>query len=324
MAQVGRFDLGERPVLADQSRVREVNAMAQAFQAMKASLRSFSRYVPYQVVSDLLRSGQEARLGGRKQALTVLFCDIAGFTSISERMEPDALVEALGVFLQMTSGAVMEQGGTVDKFIGDAVMAFWNAPQPHEDHALRACRAGLEVQRRAHALAAQYAALGKPQFHARIGINTGAAVVGNIGAPDRLNYTALGDAVNVASRLEGLNKSYGTRLVIGEATALLVKDQLELRLLDWVAVKGRDQAMAVHELLGERGQVEPARKARALRYEAALADYRARRFLDAATTFEALALQGDEPSAQLALRCRAFLAAPPPEGWSGAHVMDTK
>jgi adenylate cyclase len=324
MGRVGQFDLTERPLLGTRSSVREVNVMTTAFESMKASLRSFAKYVPAQVVGELLRSGQEARLGGQKQQLSVLFCDVAGFTSISERMTPDALVDALGEFLHSASGAVMSQAGTVDKFIGDAVMAFWGAPQPQEDHALRACRAALDLQHRSRELAKRFVAAGRPAFNCRIGINTGDALVGNIGAPDRLNYTAMGDAVNVASRLEGLNKAYGTTLIVGETTANRVKEQLELRLLDYVAVKGRGQAMAVYELIGEKNQAPVEVVARARRYEAALNDYRSRRFADAANAFEVLSKEGDATAELMAERCREFVTQPPPENWDGAHVMETK
>jgi adenylate cyclase len=327
MDRIGRFEMSDRRLAEEGSIVREVNAMAEATDRMKASLRSFGKYVPRELVQDLLLSGREARLEGEKIEITTLFSDIAGFTTLSESLAPDELVHELGEYFERMSETIREHSGTVDKYIGDAIMAFWGAPRPLKDHALFACRCALSMRDRLLAMQAEWARQGRPSMSARIGINTGVAVVGNIGSPNRMNYTAMGDAVNLASRLEGLNKSYGTGIAIGETTAALVKDQMVLRPLDWVAVKGKAKAVLVHELLGEKGKVDgPALKAVELHREA-LELYRARKFDAAELRFlEVFSTLGksDAASWKMAERCKEYLAEPPPLEWNGAYAMAEK
>ena len=325
MDRVGRFEITDRKLSDEGSMVLEVNNMSAATDRMKSSLRSFGKYVPRELVQDLLLSGREAVLGGEKLTITTLFSDIAGFTTLSESLEPEALVNALGEYFEKMSEAIREQQGTVDKYIGDAIMAFWGAPRPLEEHALFACRAALAMRDRLHAMQLEWARQGRPTIAARIGINTGVALVGNIGSPNRINYTAMGDAVNLASRLEGLNKAYGTGICIGETTAALVRDQMVLRPLDFVAVKGRAHAVLVHELVGEQGKVDPAALKAIALHTQALALYRERRFTEAGARFLAVntALQ-DDASHKLAERCREFAAAPPPPSWNGSHAMAEK
>jgi adenylate cyclase len=327
MDKVGAFDLAERKLEAKGSVVREVNAMAESTDRMKSSLRSFGKYVPRELVQDLLLSGREAVLGGEKRMLTTLFMDIAGFTTLSETMAPDELVTALGEYFQRMSETVRDHQGTVDKYIGDAIMAFWNAPRPDDEHAIHGCRAALAMRDTLHAMQAEWAKQGRPQINARIGINTGEAVVGNIGSPERMNYTAMGDAVNLASRLEGLNKSYGTGIVVGENTARLVEGKMVLRPIDWVAVKGKAKAILVHELLGEVGKVPESQLKAVDLHREALALYRARnfseagmRFLEVYSTLE----RRDAASRKLAERCKEYLAEPPPEEWNGSYHMEVK
>ena len=338
--RIGRYQLSEQKLLSVPSPVREVNTMADAIDRMKSSLRSFARYVPTQLVQDLLETGEEAKLGGHKQELTTLFSDLEGFTTLSEQMEPDALVDALQDYFSGMSEVIRAQGGTVDKFIGDAIMAFWNAPRPEEDHALYACRAALAMRAKMLALQTTWRKAGRPVISARIGINTGTALVGNIGSQQRMNYTAMGDPVNLASRLEGLNKAYGTKILIGETTAKAVAGRMVLRAIDWVAVKGRGQAILVHELIGEKGKVT-AEVLRACELQReALELYRTRKFAEAAKAFDAAgamllgseveesttigALRSDEASRTLSARCREYAAHPPPPEWSGAKVMSEK
>jgi adenylate cyclase len=222
------------------------------------------------------------------------------------------------------SDTVREHQGTVDKYIGDAIMAFWGAPRPLQDHAHFACRCALAMRDRLKTMQAEWAKQGRPSVAARIGINTGEAVVGNIGSPERMNYTAMGDAVNLASRLEGLNKSYGTGIVIGESTAALVRDVMVLRPLDFVAVKGKAQAVLVHELLGEQGQVDETERRAAEMHREALEMYRARNFSAAGTRFVEVSValgRADAASRKLAERCREFIDQPPPPEWNGSYAM---
>lgn len=325
--RIGRFELSERRVSDEVSLVREVNEMAAVADRMKNGLRSFGKYVPRALVQELIGSGEEAVLGGRSRELTTLFSDIAGFTSVAEKLSPSELVEALGEYLDALSTCVQHEHGTVDKYIGDAIMAFWGAPRELPDHALHACRAALAMQAASRALEAKWIAAGRPAFKTRIGVNTGESVVGNIGSPQRMNYTVMGDPVNLASRLEGLNSAYGTWLLIGETTARAVEDELLVRPIDWVAVKGKSRAVLVHELIGERKGASAEQLAGVASYREALELYRARRWDEAIAGFERAreAFGGeDPPSAVMIERCRAFAAEPPAADWDGSSARTTK
>ena len=325
MEEIGRFELHDHKLQSQRSILREVNVMGEAAARMKSSLRSFGKYVPTRLVKELMQSGKEAVLGGNKKTLTILFCDIAGFTTISEQMAPEALVAALAEYFAGASDAVHENGGTVDKFIGDAVMAFWGAPQDIDDAPMRACKAALALQAKVHAMSARWQAQGRPRFEVRIGINTGECIVGNIGSLSRMNYTAMGDSVNLASRLEGLNKVYGTKIMLGETTAAAVRGRMLLRSLDFVAVKGKHTASVVHELVGELTDGAPA--AAAVLHKAALDLYRGRNFASAAERFAEVekTLGGhDEAARVMGERCKHYAAEPPPPAWDGSVAMKEK
>src|SRR5437899_120890 len=211
--------------------------------------------MPTELVRTLVSRGVEARPGGHQQTLTVMFTDLAGYTSISERLG-DRIVPLLAEYLEAVSTAVLSRSGTIDKFIGDGLMAFWAAPVPNEDHAIDACAAALECQR---LLASQRAAAercGGTPLRMRIGLNTGRMLVGNIGSDERLSYTVIGDPVNVASRLEPLGKIYGVDIIIGEDTRTAASDAITVRRLDQVSVYGRIGGLAIFELLGMAGDAE--------------------------------------------------------------------
>jgi len=305
-------------IAAVPSPLREVADLSATIAQMARGLSSFRKFLPVDLVRRLVAQGVEARPGGIRQDLTVLFADLAGFTSLSERLG-EAVVPMLAAHLDRMSSVIHSHHGTIDKFIGDAVMAFWNAPEPAADHALKACRAALAAQK---ATASRGMGL-----RMRIGINSGTVLVGNIGAEDRLNYTAIGDPVNLASRLEALNKVYGTEIIIGEATRGAAGDGLILRELDTVVVYGRAMETRVYELLGIEAEDEPmADIGWIATYEAALAAYRDRQWDLAIGLFEAViaARGGDRPSAVLAGRCRQMKAAEPDAGWTGASVLESK
>jgi adenylate cyclase len=315
---IGRFLLEAKPIVA--SNVVEVHQLSTAIEDMKRGLRSFQKFVPADLVRRLVQSGNEAVQGGKRETITMHFSDIADFTTISEQLAPEALVELLSEYLSLMSEPILESGGTIDKYIGDAVMAFWNAPSPVADHAFVACRTVLASARRLADRRAVWIASGKPGLRCRVGIHTGDAVVGNIGSEARLDFTAIGDTVNLANRLEGLNKNYGTELMISEATFALVKDRVVVRLLDRVAVKGKIRGIAIYELLGLAGEVDEARVAAAERHTRGLEAYFAQRWDEAIEL-----LQGGEFAAQvIADRARAFKLAPPAADWDGVHRMTTK
>jgi adenylate cyclase len=289
---------------------------------MKTSLRSFSHYVPVDLVQDVIASGREAQLGGATRDLTLLVSDIAGFTAISERLTPDALVAQLGQYLEVVTAAIRAEGGTIDKFIGDGIVTFFNAPSLLPQHPAAACRAALAAQAAAGALNERWTAHGLPAFNTRIGLNRGDVVVGNIGTPERFAYTAIGDAMNLASRLEGLNKAYGTLILASETVWMETASQFEWRTLDRVAVVGRDQSTLVFELLGKLGEMSGTVLEARDRYESALDAYFAQRFSEAAAGFAVAGrLRRDDRAAEAMLQRSIQLASNPPQpDWNGVHA----
>ena len=322
---IGRFEIEARPL--ERSLIREVDQLMVATHDMKRGLRSFGKYVPADLVRQILASGGEAELGGQKAALTVFFTDIKDFTTISERMEPEALVDQLGEYFEAMSSALRQQPpATLDKFIGDSIMAFWGAPLPNSDHAATACRAALACQERLKGLHEKWIREGKPLFYQRIGINTGEVIVGNMGSATRLNYTVVGDTVNTASRFEGLNKLYGTWIIIGQSTWELAKGQFLARPLDLVSVKGSMKGVRIYELMAEAaGAGESTRAVAGLAAEA-MEHYLSRRWSEAIACYDRiLEIQpGDQPSRIMKDRCRDMLASHPPEDWNGVHRIESK
>jgi adenylate cyclase len=308
------------------SPLRELDDLSGALLQMSRGLASFRKYMPTELVRTLVSRGVEARPGGQQETLTVMFTDLAGYTTISERLG-DHVVPLLAEYLEAVSTAVLSRSGTIDKFIGDGVMAFWGAPVPNERHAVDACAAALECQR---LLALQRAAAdrcGGTPLRMRIGINTGRMLVGNIGSNERLSYTVIGDPVNVASRLEPLGKIYGVDIVIGEDTRMAAGDDITVRRLDRVAVYGRIGGLAIYELLGMAENAGAGAVEWVLAYEAGLAAYEDRRWSEAVTLFKATAAARggvDRPSEILIERCRACLADPPPDNWMPISVMESK
>jgi adenylate cyclase len=308
------------------SPLRELDDLSGALLQMSRGLASFQKYMPTELVRTLVSHGVEARPGGRQQTLTVMFTDLAGYTGISERLG-DHVVPLLAEYLEVVSAAVLGRSGTIDKFIGDGVMAFWGAPVPNEHHALDACAAALECQR---LLASQRAAAehsGGTPLRMRIGINSGRMLVGNIGSNERLSYTVIGDPVNVASRLEPLGKLYGVDIIIGEETRMAAGDAIIVRRLDRVAVYGRSGGLAIYELLGLAEDAKTATPKWVRKYEAGLAAYEDRRWSEAIGLFEATAaIRGtvDRPSEILIERCRSCLTDPPASDWIPISVLESK
>jgi adenylate cyclase len=293
-------------------------------QARREIVRAFGQYLAPEVVERLAREPEALRLGGERRMLTVLFCDIRGFTELAERMktDPERLTSLINRLLGPLSDAVLAEGGTIDKYIGDCVMAFWNAPLPVHDHAERAMRAGLAmlaaVERlNAELLAEAGAAVAPLEFAVGVGINSGECVVGNLGSERRFDYTAVGDAVNLASRLESASRLYGVSLLIGEDTAQALAAPLVE--LDRLAVKGRGDGVAVFTALP--GSEGPAR------LSAFLSAYRAQRWDDAEAALNDV-IQ-DEPrlalyAKMMADRVTGYREKPPPSEWTGVFAADRK
>lgn len=278
----------------------------------KAHLRAvFSRYVSRAVVDRILADPARAKLGGERKELTVLFSDIRGFSAFSEGMGPEELASFLAEYLTPMTELVLESGGTLDKYIGDAVMAVWAAPVDMPDHAARACEVALKMQEALVGLNERWKREGKPAVAIGIGLNTGSMAVGNMGTAQRFDYTVLGDQVNLAARLEPLTKEYGVNILCGEATMRAAGDGFVFREVDLVRVKGRHGAAPVYELIGRAGQVttDP-------RFDMALAAYRKREFAAARELFAALP---DKASHILAERCAVLVEHPPAADWDGVY-----
>jgi adenylate cyclase len=288
---------------------------------------TFGRFLAPSVVEEVLAQEGALRLGGEKRELTVLFGDVRGFTSISERLDPRELLELLNeVLTPMTDVIVSGHQGTLDKYMGDAVMAFWGAPRPQPDHALRACRAALSMVSRLAELRPRWRERGLPDIDIGVGINSGPMSVGFVGSQDRFyNYTVLGDAVNLASRLEGANREYGTRILLGEETRAQVGQAVVTRLIDRVRVKGKQEPVAIHELLC---LAPPPQGLSDLldQFARGLSAYQARRFEEAEARFqEADRLGGGDPPSRVYLgRCQVMRHAPPGPEWDGVFEMKTK
>jgi adenylate cyclase len=305
----------------------EIDRLSGALVHMASGLASFQKYVPTELVRRLLKQGIEAKPGGGHMPITVMFTDLAGFTALSEKLG-DAVVPLLADYLSRMSPIIAEGRGTIDKFIGDAIMALWGAPERNPEHALDACRVALACQRALAEMATEAQAQGRTPLKMRVGINSGNILVGNIGSEERLNYTAIGDPVNVASRLEALNKRYGTSILIGEETRRQAGDGIVVRRLDRVAVYGKVEGIAIYELIGlgaERAHAGPLGWIEA--YEHGLDLYAQRKFAEAVEAFKAAERErpgGDLPSRLFIERAKAFMIVPPPPGWMAVTVLAEK
>ena len=319
MEKVGQLHLEDQT--DHSSMFREIDMMNTALVKMKGGLRSFARYVPRDLVRTLVASGLDAELTGELRTLTIFFSDLEGFTSLAETKKPDELVKFLGRYFDDMSKIIASERGTVDKYMGDGIMAFWGAPSKVEDHAIRACTASLLCQKRVAELARQGVHLAT-----RIGLASGEVLVGNIGSTERMNYTVMGDIANLASRIEGVNKQYGTQLMISEATYELAKSAVIARPVDVVAVKGKTQGVPIYELLALTADQNEDAVALADESTRALDAYLARKFDEAAALWGAIVERRPDDTAATVMRdrARAFAAAPPPEDWDGVWVATSK
>jgi adenylate cyclase len=283
---------------------------------------SFGLYLAPAVIDRMVKAERLPELGGEIKTVTVLFSDLEGFTSLSERLSAGALVELMNDYLTAMTDIIETESGFVGRYIGDAIDSVFGAPVDDPQHALHGVRAALACDKRLVALNRE-AAFGDNRLRARIGLNTGEALVGNIGSRKRFNYTVMGDTVNLASRLEGANKIYGTAILVSESVRLAAGDEIAWREIDRVRVVGRDTPVALFEPLGAAGEIAAERQVLADAFAAALAAYRAGHFADAAVMFDALA-DSDPPSRIFARRARQLEALPPPLSWEAVTNLETK
>jgi len=286
---------------------------------------AFGLYLPPALANLVSEHPEMLKLGGDKRDLTVMFADIRGFTTLSEGLESEAVVELVNEFLDPMTDVIFAREGTLDKYIGDAIMAVWGAPISQTDHAARACQAALGMMQRVPELSKEWAQRGLPPLRIGIGLNTGPMVVGNMGSARRLSYTVIGDNVNLASRLEGLNKMYGSGIIVSESTFHAAAHVVVARELDLVRVKGKKLPVRIFEILAPASEGETWAPL-AERFNAGVAAYRARQWDAAMTAFSAvLAERPDDGPALLYLeRCRNMRAAPPEADWDGVTVMEVK
>jgi len=288
--------------------------------------KNFKRYVPADLVIQLINQNITADLGGKQQELTVFFSDISKFTSIVEKMEPEKLIQDLCVYFESISKIILREKGTIDKYIGDAVMAFWGAPVPMDNHAGRACHAAIAVQKSLRELFNQWDNAGKVPFLTRIGIHTGNVLVGNLGYKERLNYTVIGDTVNVSSRLEVINKVYGTEIIVSENVYNKCPDEFEFRFLDRVSLLGRNECMNIYELITLKNEIAKKEIKINEYYETGLKYYFDQNWIDALKYFNTVIKyrHNDMPAKLMRERCLLYRKNPPSGEWNGVFSQTAK
>lgn len=287
--------------------------------------RAFMQYLSPEVVKQVIANPALLKLGGERREITAFFSDVQGFTTISEKLTPEEVVKLLNKYLTAMTDIILKYGGTVDKYEGDAIVAFFGAPIPHEDHAVRCCNAAVDMQESLVKLREQWVSEGYPEVIARIGINTGPAIIGNMGSEQRMDYTMMGDTVNTAARFEGANKPYGTFVMISEVTYEQIRDKFVVRKLDLLKVVGKTKPIAVYELVGRIGEVNEERMSILSRYHEALDVYYKKDWNKAFGMFQELVKRyNDPPSRTYMERCAGFKEAPPKDDWNGVFTLTSK
>lgn len=327
--KITNFELGS--VEEVRSGIKELQKLQNSISRMRKSLLSFSKFVPKSLVRKLIDKGIEVKIGGSKKQLSIFFSDIANFTTISETYPAERLVEHLSEYFDEMTGILIKHHGTIDKYIGDAIMAFWGAPQHDANHSLNCCVSALLCQRRLLDLNRKWIYEKKPQLITRIGIHSGEVVVGNIGSSERMNYTILGDSVNLAARLEGTNKVYGTNIIVSASTIKHLGDHAVARPLDIVAVKGKNEGIQIYELVALKNSdplVLPTDEQVKFcnDFNKAFRFYLEQRWDEAIDIFHSLevAFGADAPCAMYIARCEEFKVTPPPANWDGVYHLKSK
>lgn len=286
----------------------------------------FSQYVNKQVVNELISNADKIKLGGEKKNVTVIFSDMVGFTSFAENKEPELLVNFINTYLNELTNIILSNNGTLDKYIGDAIMAFWGAPIETTEHAYLACKSAIEMQEKIKTISKEWELKGEKPLQIRIGINSGEVIVGNVGGEKHKNYTIMGDEVNLASRLESANKEFCTNIMIGELTYELIKEKFLVRELDLIRVKGKQKPTLVYELIGFTDDDVSKHKYESLKlYFEALKFYKMKNFEKAKEFFEnSYKVTNDETSKIYSTRCQQLIENPPEENWDGVFTLKSK
>ena len=286
----------------------------------------FSQYLSPRVVKELLNDPSRLKLGGEQKELTAFFTDLEGFATFSEQLGPTELVDLLNTYLTEMTDILLQYDGTLDRYDGDAIKAFFGAPVYFEDHAKRACWVCIDMQTQLKDLRVKFKEEGKPELLMRVGINTGSMVIGNMGSTTRMMYGMNGDSVNLCARLEGANKQYGTYSLISESTYKQAKEFIEVRELDILRVVGRSTPIKIYELLGKQGEVEESIKKVLPLFNQGLKSYQNRKWTEAKGCFEnaLIARPEDGPSKVYLERCENFIQTPPPEDWDGVFNLRKK
>lgn len=293
----------------------------------KQKLRgAFQQYVSPSIVEEITQHPEKLKLGGDKKTLTVFFSDIRGFTTLSEKLTPEELVAFLNDYLSQMTDLVLENKGLVDKYIGDAIMAFWGAPIEDKDHAIDACKTAIAMKKKMKVIADDFKKKGRPEIKIGMGINSGDMVVGNMGSNKRFDYTVIGDNVNLASRLEGLTKQYHVGVLISESTQKLIEGKgFATRALDMVAVKGKTKPIKLYELIGFESELSKEEKAMFMLFDKAMHAYFSQEWEKSLKMFsECITKYHDETSEIYIERCNEFLRCSPGKEWNGVFVATCK
>jgi adenylate cyclase len=302
------------------SKIKEVIYLRDAIRSMKIGLKLFQRYIPKVLVRQLIESGEDIRVGGIRKKLVVFFSDIENFTTITEKTEPNQLIIQMSEYFEELTQIIINEKGTLDKYIGDSIMAFWGSPLPVRRPCHHAANTALRCQLKLNELNAIWTKKGNSVLLTRIGIHIGDAIVGNLGSSERLNYTAIGDSINIASRLEEINKNYKTKIIVSDTVYEEIKDQFILRLIDCVVVKGRTQSCHIYELLGNDIQkIEFDLVAYIPLFNQGFLAYKQQRWTDAIIAFtRCLEIYPKDTIAPIfIIRCQHFKSEPPASGWDG-------
>jgi class 3 adenylate cyclase len=309
------------------SNTLEIDQLFGALFDMKNGLRAFSKYVPTAVVTQVLGSGK-AEIGGERRELSLLMTDVTDFTTISEQLEPERVMVVMSEYFDRVVAPILAAQGTLDKYVGDAIFAYWNAPARQANHALLCCKAALAAREASNLLAKEWEDVGRWAWRTRFGLHAGETVFGNVGAPDRMDFTVIGSSVNLASRIEGLNKFYGTEILASDRIRELVGEDMVFRRVDLVLPKGALDAFEIFELLGDKSvlQTDPQLVGFLRRWTEAHDLFKQRRWAQALVTFSALAVERpqDRLATRYVQRCKDFVARPPPVDWDGVQSFESK